>query len=42
MDILIGFAVAALKAGVLGVVGDGIEQALVDQGIDLGSDQLKR
>lgn len=42
MDIWIGFAVAALKAGVLGVVGDGIEQALVDQGIDLGSDQLKR
>ena len=27
MDIWIGFAVAALKAGVLGVVGDGIEQS---------------
>ena len=37
MDILIGFAVAALKAGVSGVVGNEIVQALADQGIDIGS-----
>ena len=42
MDILIGFAVAALKAGVSGVVGNEIVQALADQGIDIGSDKLSQ
>lgn len=42
MDILIGFAVAALKAGVSGVVGNEIVQALADQGIDIGSDRLSQ
>ena len=42
MDIWIGLAVAALKAGVSGAVGNGIVQALADQGIDLGSDKLSR
>lgn len=42
MDIWIGFAVAALKAGVSGVVGNEIVQALADQGIDIGSDKLSQ
>ncbi len=42
MDILIGFAVAALKAGVSGALGKGIVQALADQGINIGSDKLRR
>lgn len=42
MDILIGFAVAALKAGVSGVVGNEIVQALVDQGSDIGLDKLSQ
>lgn len=42
MDILMGFAVAALKAGVSGVVGNEIVQALADQGIDIGSDKLSQ
>lgn len=42
MDILIGFAVAALKAGVSGVVGNEIVQALADQGLDIGSDKFNR
>ena len=42
MDIWIGFAVAALKAGVSGAVRNGIVQALADQGINIGSDKLRR
>lgn len=42
MDIWIGFVVAALKAGVSGVVGNEIVQALVDQGIDIGSDKFSQ
>ena len=42
MDILIGFAVAALKAGVSGVVGNEIVQALADQGIDISSEKLSQ
>ena len=42
MNILIGFAVAALKAGVSGIVENGIVQALVDQGINIGSDKIKQ
>lgn len=40
MDIWSGFAVAALKAGVSGVVGNEIIQALADQGINIGSEKL--
>ena len=42
MDIWIGFAVAVLKAGVSGALGKGIVQALADQGINIGSDKLRR
>ena len=42
MDIWIGFAVAALKAGVSGVIGNEIVQALADQGINIGSDKLSQ
>lgn len=40
MDVLIRFAVAALKVGVSGVVGDEFVQALVNQGITIGSEKL--
>lgn len=40
MDILIGFAIAALKAGVSEVVGNEFVQALANQGINIGSDKL--
>ena len=40
MDVLIGFAVAALKAGVSGVVGNEFGQALANQGINIGSEKL--
>ncbi len=40
MDILIGFAVAALKAGVSGAVGNEFGQALANQGINIGSEKL--
>lgn len=42
MDIWIGFAVAALKAGVSGVIENEIVQALADQGINIGSDKLSQ
>ena len=42
MDIWIGFAVAALKAGVSGAVGNEIVQVLADQGIDIGSDKFNQ
>ena len=42
MDIWIGFAVAALKAGVSGTIGNEIVQALADQGIDIGSDRFSQ
>lgn len=40
MDVLIGLAVAALKAGVSEVVGIEFVQAVANQGIDIGSDKL--
>ena len=40
MDILIGLAVAALKAGVSEVVGNEFVQAVANQGINIGSDKL--
>ena len=40
MDIWIGFAVAALKAGVSGAVGNEFGQALANQGINIGSEKL--
>lgn len=40
MDIWSGFAVAALKVGISGVVGNEIIQALADQGINIGSEKL--
>ena len=40
MDIWIGFAVAALKAGVSGAVGNEFGQALANQGIKIGSEKL--
>ena len=42
MNIWIGFAVVALKAVVSGVVGNEIVQALVDQGIEIGSDKFSQ
>lgn len=42
MDIWIGFAVAALKAGVSGTIGNEIVQALAEQGIDIGSDKFSQ
>lgn len=42
MNILSGFAVSALKAGVSGAVRNEIVQALADQGIDIGSDELSQ
>ena len=36
MDILIGFAIAALKTGVSEVVGNEFVQALANQGINIG------
>lgn len=40
MDVLIRFAVAALKVGVSGVVEDEFVQALANQGINIGSEKL--
>ena len=40
MDILIGLAVAALKAGVSGLGENEFGQVLVNQGIDMGSKKL--
>ncbi len=42
MDIWIGFAVAALKAGVSGAVGNEFGQALANQGIKIGSEKLSQ
>lgn len=42
MDVLIGFAVAALKAGVSGVVENEFVQALANQGINIGSDKFRK
>ena len=42
MDALIGFAVAALKAGVSGVVENEFVQALANQGINTGSDKFRQ
>lgn len=39
MDILIGFAVAALKAGISGVVGNEFGQTLAKQRINIGSEK---
>ena len=42
MDIWIGFAVAALKAGVSGAVGNEFGQALANQGIKICSEKLSQ
>lgn len=42
MDMLIGFSVAALKAGVSGIVSDGIVKAIANQGIDVSLNRIKQ
>lgn len=42
MNILIGFAVVALKVGVSGVIENEFAQAFANQGINMGSDKLSQ